>query len=250
MKLNGKVAIVTGASAGMGKDIALLFAKEGANVIAVARRMERLEELAKAASDYSGKIIPFQGDVSKKEDNEKMIEAAVEQFGKLDILVNNAGIMDEMMPVGEVDDELWDRVISVNLTGPFYACRKAVNQMLKQGGGNIINVASIGGLYGGKAGATYTASKHGLIGLTKNIGYMYAPNGIRCNAICPGGVKTEIAITKPSQTGLQRAQLGMATMPRMGEGSEIAAVALFLACDESSFVNGATIVADAGWTAV
>ncbi|NLZ49777.1 MAG: glucose 1-dehydrogenase [Clostridiales bacterium] len=249
MKLLGKVAIVTGASAGMGRAIALLFAKEGASVVAVARRKERLDELVEIAKEYEGSILAFQGDVSKKEDNEKMIDFAVEKFGKLDILVNNAGIMDEMMPVGEVEDELWNKVMSVNLNGPFYACRKAVNLMVNQGSGNIINVASIGGLNGCKAGAAYTASKHALLGLTKNIAFMYADKGIRCNSICPGGVSTEIEVANPSQMGFARAKLGMASMPRFGSADEIATVALFLASDDSSFVNGAAIVADAGWTA-
>lgn len=251
MKLSGKVAVVTGASAGMGRAIALLFAKEGASVVAVARRKERLDEIAEMAKDYEGTILAVQGDVSKKEDNEKMIDIAVNTFGKIDILVNNAGIMDNMMPVGEVEDDLWQNIMNVNLNGPFYACRKAVNQMLKQGSGNIINVDSIGGLNGGRAGASYTASKYGLLGLTKNIGYMYANKGIRCNAICPGGVESEIAstMTNPSKFGFERAKLGMSSMPRFGSVDEIAKIALFLASDDSSFINGTEIVADAGWTA-
>ncbi|MBE6011965.1 glucose 1-dehydrogenase [Anaeropeptidivorans aminofermentans] len=251
MKLKGKVAVVTGASSGMGRSIALLFAKEGAQVIAAARRAERLEELAKEAEGYEGKIIPFRCDVSKKEDNELMIDTAIKEFGRIDILVNNAGIMDEMMPVAEVTDELWHKIIDVNLSGPFYSCRKAVNVMLSQGHGNIINVASIGGLNGGRAGASYTASKFGLVGMTKNIGYMYASQGIRCNVICPGGVASEIGvgITNPSPLGIKMAQAGGANMARMGTPDEIASIALFLASDDSSFINGAEIVADSGWTA-
>lgn len=251
MKLKGKVAVVTGASSGMGHAIALLFAKEGAQVLAAARRMERLEELAKEAEGYEGKIIPFRCDVSQKEDNERMIDAAVQNFGRIDILVNNAGIMDEMMPVAEVSDELWHKIIDVNLSGPFYSCRKAVNIMLSQGHGNIINVASIGGLNGGRAGTSYTASKFGLVGMTKNIGYMYASKGIRCNVICPGGVESEIGvgISNPNPFGIQMAQAGGANMARMGSSDEIASIALFLASEDSSFVNGAEIVADAGWTA-
>lgn len=251
MKLLGKVAIVTGASAGMGRAIALLYAKEGASVVAVARRKERLDEIVEIAKDYEGTIIAMQADISRKEDNEKMIDLAVENFGKIDILVNNAGIMDEMMPVGEVEDELWNNVMNVNINGPFYACRKAINLMMKQGSGNIINVASIGGLNGCRAGVSYTASKYALLGLTKNIGFMYADKGIRCNAICPGGVESEIGvgISHPSKFGFERARLGMGSMPRSGSPDEIARIALFLATDDSSFVNGAEIVADAGWTA-
>ncbi|MBE6052575.1 MAG: SDR family oxidoreductase [Clostridium sartagoforme] len=251
MKLCGKVAVVTGASSGMGKSIALLYAKEGANVVAVARRKEKLDELVQMSKEYSGKIIAMKGDVSKKEDNEKMINLAIENFGKIDILVNNAGIMDEMMPVGEVEDELWHNVMNVNLNGPFYACRKAVNLMVKQGGGIIINVGSIGGLNGCRAGVSYTASKYALLGLTKNIGFMYADQGIRCNVICPGGVDSEIGvgISHPSKFGFSRVRLGMSNIPRSGSPDEIATIALFLASDDSSLINGTEIVADAGWTA-
>ncbi|MCF0149526.1 MAG: SDR family oxidoreductase [Clostridium sp.] len=251
MKLCGKVAVVTGASSGMGKAIALLYAREGASVVAVARRKEKLNELIEESKDYEGKIIVMQGDVSKKEDNEKMIDLAIESFGKIDILVNNAGVMDEMMPVAEVPDELWEKVMGVNLDGPFYACRKAVNSMLKQGSGIIINVGSIGGLNGCRAGVSYTASKYALLGLTKNIGFMYADKGIRCNIICPGGVESEIGvgISHPSEFGFSRVRLGMGNVPRTGSPEEIATIALFLATDDSSFVNGTEIVADAGWTA-
>lgn len=251
MKLEGKVAVVTGASSGMGRSIALLYAKEGASVVSVARRKEKLDELIEVSKDYDGKIITMQGDVSKKEDNEKMIDLAINSFGKIDILVNNAGVMDEMMPVAEVPDELWEKVMSVNLDGPFFACRKAVNSMLKQGSGIIINVGSIGGLNGCRAGVSYTASKYALLGLTKNIGFMYADKGIRCNIICPGGVESEIGvgISHPSEFGFSRVRLGMGNVPRSGSPDEIATIALFLATDDSSFVNGTEIVADAGWTA-
>ncbi|WP_288221397.1 SDR family NAD(P)-dependent oxidoreductase [uncultured Clostridium sp.] len=251
MKLLGKVAVVTGASSGMGKSIALLYAKEGASVIAVARRKEKLDEIVEMSKNYEGKIIAMQGDVSRKEDNEKMIDLAVKNFGKIDILVNNAGIMDEMMPVGEVEDELWSNVMNVNLNGPFYACRRAVNLMTQQGGGNIINVGSIGGLNGCRAGVSYTASKYALLGLTKNIGFMYADKGIRCNIICPGGVESEIGVgtSHPSEFGFSRIRLGLGNVPRTGLPEEIATIALFLASDDSSLINGAEIVADAGWTA-
>jgi NAD(P)-dependent dehydrogenase (short-subunit alcohol dehydrogenase family) len=253
MKLEGKVALVTGASSGMGRSISLLFAKEGASVVAVARRKEKLQELEKEAKDLSGQIVALKGDMMNREDIENMVDFTVDTFGKLDILVNNAGIMDEMMPVGEASDELWDKIIAVNLTGPFLASRKAVNQMLNQGSGNIINVASIGGLNGSRSGVSYTSSKFGLVGMTKNIGFMYALKGIRCNAICPGAVDTEIhfggaGLSNPSEFGKERASSAV-NIPRAGTVEEIAKIALFLASDDSSFVNGTTIVADAGWTA-
>lgn len=251
-RLEQKTAVVTGASSGIGRAIALLFAREGASVVAVARRKERLEALARLAKQQGGgPVIPFPGDVTVRRDMEQMIELAIEKFGRLDILVNNAGLMDEMTPVGDVSDELWEKIIAVNLTGPFYACRKAVAVMAAQGGGNIINISSLGGLHGSRAGASYTASKFALTGMTKNIAFQYAPKGIRCNAICPGGVETEIGVgmAHPNPFGMERVMSGVDNNPRSGTAEEIAAIALFLASRESSFVNGAALPADAGWTA-
>lgn len=251
MRLKDKVVVVTGASSGMGKAIVETFAKEGATVIAVARRAERLQELVEATKEFEGKVIAFPGDISVKEVNEAMIDKAIEVGGKIDVLINNAGIMDEMTPIGEVTDELWNRVMSVNLYGPMCACRKAIQKMTDQGYGNIINVASVGGVNGSRSGATYTSSKFALVGLTKNIGFMYATNGIRCNAICPGGVDTEINVNiqSPSEFGLGRVLTGTSSAPRNGSAQEVANIALFLASDESSLVNGVTLLADAGWSA-
>ncbi|MDR0863281.1 MAG: SDR family oxidoreductase [Oscillospiraceae bacterium] len=250
MKLEKKVAFVTGASSGMGHAIALLFAKEGAEVIAVARRKDRLDALVADAAGFAGHIHATQGDVADAAGIAAVIDASVKQFGKLDILVNCAGVMDEMMPAGETTDELWDSVLAVNLKGPFILARAFINQVPEDGQGVIVNIASIGGLQGSRAGAAYTASKHGVIGLTKNIAFMYAGR-IRANAVAPGGVNTEIGvgIKNPSPLGAKRASAGMSTNPRMGEAEEIANAVLFLASDDSSFINGTTLVADAGWTA-
>lgn len=253
MKLQGKVAIVTGASSGMGKDIAYLFAKEGAKVYAAARRIERLEELANSTKDFSGEVIPYGVDLSKKEDTEKMIDFVYNDSGKLDILVNNAGIMDDFSPVGDVNDEMLEKVFNLNVFSLFYSMRKGIEIFLKQGSGNIINIASIGGLYGARAGAVYTSSKHAVVGLTKNTGYMYAKKNIRCNAICPGGVETEIAASEfmknVNPEGIGIIMPNTVGNPRNGSPMEIAAFALFLASDDSSFINGQAIAADSGWTA-
>lgn len=251
MMLKDRVAIVTGASSGMGWAISLLFAKKGAKIVAVARRKERLDKLVVLAEEQGGTVIAVQGDVSKLEDIDNMIDVALNDFGRLDILVNNAGILDNFMPTADITDELWDKIMTVNLTGPFRACRKAIPIMIEQGGGVIINIASIGGLYGGRAGSAYTVSKHGLVGLTKSIGYLYGDKGIRCNAICPGGVDTEIAKGDVNfhPLGIKKAMAGIGLNIRTGSPEEIAKTALFLASDDSSLINGTTLVADSGWTA-
>lgn len=250
MRLKEKVVLLTGASSGIGREIALLFAKEGAKVVGVARRMDRLEELAKESRDYVGEIIPLQGDVSKDEDLNNMVEHTMSKYGRIDVLINNAGILDNFTPVGEITDELWDKVMNINLTAPMKLIRKVLPIMENQEKGNIINMSSLGGLHGGRAGGAYSASKFGITGITKNVAYMYATKGIRCNAISPGGVDTEIMDTlQASEFGVERIMLGTANNIRSGTGREIANIALFLASDESSFVNGAAIAADAGWSA-
>ena len=253
MKLKGKVAVVTGASSGMGREIAYVFAKEGAVVYAAARRLEKLEELAEKTKDFEGKIIPVSSNLINQEDAEKLIEYAYSDSGKLDILVNNAGIMDDFSGVGDVNDEMMNKVFDLNVFAPFYTSRKAVNIFLKEGKGVIVNIASIGGLYGARAGAVYTASKHALVGLTKNTGYMYAKKNIRCNAICPGAIETDIGsgeyMKHVNQDGMNTIMANIGGDPRSGSPSEIAEIAVFLASDESSLINGQCLAADAGWTA-
>ena len=251
MKLEGKVAIVTGAASGMGKAIAELYAKEGAKVVVSDYNFEGAKAVAEGIISAGGQAIANQANVAELADLERMFEETKNAFGKLDILVNNAGIMDGMEPVGEVSDEKWDRVFSVNTTGVMRAMRIATNIFLEQGHGVIVNNISAGGLHGTRAGAAYTASKHAVTGLTKNTAYMYAHSGIRCNGIAPGGVKTNISasMTSVSEFGAKRQGTGIPTMPRAGEPSEIAQLALFLASDDASFVNGQVIAADAGWTA-
>lgn len=251
MKLNGKSVVVTGASSGMGKAIVELFAREGANIIAVARRRERLEELAAALMDAPGKVIPYAGDISREETMTEAIDLALKSFGRLDVLINNAGIMDDMSPIGDIKNEKIEQVFAVNVYGPMYAMRKAVQVFLEQGsGGNIINVASLGGMRTA-AGAVYCASKAAVISLTKNTAYMYIPQGIRCNAIAPGGIATEIGTSMgmPNMAGYGRVKNVLAAAPAPGTAEQIASAALFLASDDSSYVNGDVLLVDGGWAA-
>ena len=249
MKFTGKSIVVTGASSGMGWQIALDFAREGGTVIAVARRKERLEELSRQARELPGKILPYPGDVTDEAVNEGMIDYALQQCGKLDVLVNNAGMMDEFVPLGELTDDRWQRIMKLNLDGPMYAMRRAVQVMQKQEqGGSIVNVASIGGVCGCRAGAAYTASKHALVGLTKNTAYMYTGSRIRCNVLCPGGVETEVmnSQTHISQLGMGRVMAGLDQSIAAGKPEDISSAVLFLAGDEAKFVNGAVMVVDGG----
>ncbi|MGD0327989.1 MAG: glucose 1-dehydrogenase [Halobacteriota archaeon] len=250
-RLENKVALVTGASSGIGYQIAKLFAKEGASVVVIARRKERLADLIAQIEADGGKAVAVPSDVMIEDDVQRAVTTAVQRFGKLDIIVNNAGILDKMKPVAEVDDDLWDTVLNTNLMGPMRFFRAAIPEMEKAGGGVFITISSLGGLYGARAGAAYTASKHGVLGLAKNVAFMYANKNIRSNVIAPGGVKTEIGADTAgvSEMGMERFQLGIGTMPRMGEPEEIARLALFLASDEASFINGAVVTADAGWGA-
>lgn len=249
MRLLHKVAIVTGAGAGMGKAIAGLFAKEGAKVVVSDIQEERIQEVTDAIRLAGGEAIGIKANMASEEDVTRMIDQAVEAYGTIDILVNNAGIMDNFVPVGDITNGQWEKILGVNLNGPMYAMRAALKIMLKQGKGAIINNASVGGLFGARGGAAYVASKHALIGLTKNTAAVYGGQGIRVNAIAPGGVNTEIqeTITQPNPLGLEA--IGRLGAAPMGQPEEIASVALFLASDEASFVNGVVLTADGGWTA-
>ena len=192
MRLQGKVAVITGAASGMGLAMATRFAAEGASVVAGDWNAQRLEEAVAKIKATGGTIVGAQGNIADQATAEGLVALAISTYGKLDVLCNNAGVMDYMQGVGELSDDIWRRVMGINLDGPMFATRKAVQYMLAHGGGSIVNTASTAGLHGGAAGVAYTAAKHALVGLTRNTAWMYAAKGIRCNAICPGATKTNI----------------------------------------------------------
>lgn len=251
LKLEEKVAIVTGSASGMGKEIALLYANEGAKVVVCDLNLDLANVTVDEITKKGGQAIAVAANVAKEEDVQGLINKAIETYGTVDILVNNAGIMDNFVPIEDITDELWDRVIAVNATGQMRTIRKVIPTFLEKGKGVIVNIASAAGIQGSRAGVAYTASKHAVVGLTKNVAYQYATKGIRCNAIAPGGVNTNIgtSMNMPSEFGMERAMSGASSNPRSGEPEEIAAIALFLASEDASFVNGAIIPADAGWMA-
>jgi len=251
MRLEGKVAVITGAGSGMGRAMAELFAAEGAKIVAADWHQESLDETVALVTAAGGTITGVQGNVADQAQAEAIIDAAVGAYGKVDVMCNNAGVMDTNQGVAEVSNELWERVLGIDLYGPMYLSRKVIPVMLAGGGGAIINTVSVAGLGGGAAGVAYTVAKHGLVGLTKQTAWRYALEGIRCNAIAAGAVETNIMQsvdpTKMDPAGSARCQAYYGAIPGQLKPENIAQLALFLASDESKLINGAIIPADAGW---
>jgi len=248
--LEGKVALITGAGSGIGRATANLFARNGSAVTVVDLIPERVNQVAAEIKAAGGKATGMVIDLSVKTEVESMVDEATKSIGRIDILFNNAGIMDGVRPVADTTDDVWQKVISINLNAPFYASRRVIPSMLKQGGGVILNTTSVAGLVGGVAGAAYTVSKHGLIGLTRNITSFYGAKGIRCNAMALGGVNTNIGVGagQPNQMGMEHLTKVSSMIPRIAEPTEIAELALFLASPKSSYMNGSIVVIDGGWT--
>jgi 3-oxoacyl-[acyl-carrier protein] reductase len=249
MKLEGQVAVVTGAGSGMGRAMIRRFHDEGAIAVAVDIRGDAAAEtIAQLGNTDRG--LAFEADISNNEDAERVIGDVVSRFDKLDLLCNNAGILDGYAPVHETSLELWQKVIGINLTGTFLWSKVAVPQMIKQGKGVIINTASISAMVAGGGGAAYTASKHGILGLTRQLAFDYGKQGLRINAICPGAIATGMTgylRTAEGRNPHVDAAVGGTPAGRWGKPEEIANMALFLASDEAEFIHGAAFMVDGGW---
>jgi NAD(P)-dependent dehydrogenase (short-subunit alcohol dehydrogenase family) len=248
MRLEGKVALITGGGSGMGKVASELFAAEGANVVLTDVNDEAGEA---TASSIGERAFYVHADVSKEADAQAMVAAAVERFGRLDVLYNNAGIMPlDDGSVTDADGSIWDAVLAVNVKGVMYGCKFGIPAMLEHGGGSIINVASFVAWMGAATSQTaYTASKGAVLAMTREIAVEYARRGIRCNALCPGPIETPLLLALLSDEEKKRRRFVHIPMGRLGHAEELAKAALFLASDDSSYMTGSSLIVDGGITA-
>ncbi len=249
-QLEGRVALVTGGGSGIGQATALAFARERARVIAADVNAEGGEETVSMIEEAGGEAIFIKTDVSSSAEVEALVNATVETHGRLDCAFNNAGIGGSMALTHKRNEEEWDSTININLKGVWLCMKYEILQMLKQGGGTIVNTSSAAGLVGTIAASAYSASKHGVVGLTKSAALEYAQRGIRINAVCPGAVRTpmlENGITLLPE-GEQQI-LAMEPIGRIASPEEIAEAVVWLCSDAASFVTGHAMAVDGGWTA-
>ncbi|MGN7477379.1 SDR family oxidoreductase [Solibacillus silvestris] len=251
-RLENKVAIITGAANGIGKAIAAKYAAEGAKIVIADFNEEALNATVEQFKADGKKAFGVKVNVAVEEDIQRMVDDSVSHFGRVDILVNCAGVLDNMKAAHNVDDEIWQRVMDINVGGVMRGIRKILPIFQEQKSGVIVNLSSLSGLQGGRGGFTYTAAKHAVTGMTKNVASHYGLMGIRCNAIAPGQVDTGLvqSIENFDMFGLGQATRGVKDlMPAPAQPDQIADIALFLASDESSYINGVVLAADAGWSA-
>jgi len=252
MKLSGKTAVITGGATGIGKATALLFAREGAKVLIADFDSEKGGELERQSKANGSGILFVRTDVRVPSEVKGMVETGIECFGKIDILINNAGIAGAA-PVVDLKEEDWDHIIDTNLKGVYLCCKYSIPEMIRSGGGVIVNMASAYGIVATKRRSAYNASKAGVILLTKNMALDYAAFKIRINAVCPGVVETDLVLNyvkaskDPEET--YKELVSLHPLGRLAKPEEIARAILFLASDESSFMTGSALVVDGGYTA-
>lgn len=246
--LDNKVALVTGAGSGIGLAVAHSYAKEGAKVIVSDINEEHGNKVVEDIKANGGEASFVKADTSKPEEVEAMVKKTVEIYGRLDIACNNAGIGGEQTLTGDYSLESWRKVLSVNLDGVFYGCKYELEQMVKNGGGVIVNMASIHGTVAAPLSSAYTTAKHAVVGLTKNIGAEYGQKNIRCNAVGPAYIETPFLESASGE--MKDALIAKHPMGRLGKPEEVAELVLFLSSEKSSFMTGAYYLVDGGYTAV
>jgi NAD(P)-dependent dehydrogenase (short-subunit alcohol dehydrogenase family) len=255
MRLNDKVAAITGAAGGQGQAAARLFAQEGARLVVTDIDKEGAEKTAEQIRDAGGEAIALRTDVSREEEVAEMIRVTVDEFGTLDVLLNNAGVgysaTDRLTMASVVDtpEEDWDSILAINLKSVAMGCKHAIPVMVENGGGAIVNNASINALVGLSGADAYTAAKGGIVALTRVLAVDWGPSGVRVNCICPGGVETPMIAPVLEEEQVLGFMRESTPLGRLARPEETAQVALFLASDEASYVNGAIVPVDGGWTA-
>jgi NAD(P)-dependent dehydrogenase (short-subunit alcohol dehydrogenase family) len=252
-QFNTKVAVVTGAASGIGRATALAFAREGANVVVSDVAVQGGEETVRLIKEAGGEATFVTCDVSQAEEVKALVTKAVDTYGRLDYDINIAGIEGTLATTADYPEDVWSKVIGINLTGPYLCMKYAIPQMLTQGAGVIVNMASILGVVGFATAGAYTAAKHGLVGLTKVAALEYATQGLRVNAVCPGFIETPMVMERGLAAGshpeVYQQLAEIHPMKRLGKPEEIAAGVVWLCSEAASFVTGQTLIVDGGYTA-
>lgn len=243
MRLDGKVAIITGSTSGMGLVEAEVFAKEGAKVVVVGRNEKALKEVTETIIKNGGEAIGIRADITSAAGVQELFDKVMEAYGRVDILVNNAGVFDKYTKLLDTSEELWDSIFTINLKSIFWLTKLILPQMIERQSGAIVNIASVAGLVAGKGGASYTASKHAVIGLTKHMSSEYARFGIKINAICPGTIVTPLIAD-----AVDNIPKDLVPTRCFGQPEEVADLCVFLASDEAKFMSGSIIPIDGGYT--